>query len=82
MADRNGGVAAIPVTPLGAPTWGVVIATSAVAGRFSSVNRSDGSERAEVMRIFAGMMALAVATYHTVSRHAPMATAPKTPARG
>ena len=52
----------------GGEPWGVAIATSALAKRFSPTNLSEGWERAETMRVFAGMLALAVAAHHNLSR--------------
>jgi hypothetical protein len=71
-ASRYRSIAAVPVIPHGAPQpWGVVIATSELAGRFSPVIQSEGSERAEAMRVFSGMIALAVSTHHIVSTPRP-----------
>lgn len=68
-AQRYRSIAAMPVLvdPMPHP-WGVAIATSSRAGRFSYVDRSDGGEHAEAMRIFAGMIALAVKGQHILQR--------------
>jgi len=67
-AFRYRSIAAIPVIQEGADeVWGVVIATSSRAGQFSPVAHSDGFERAQTMRIFAGLVALAASIHHILT---------------
>jgi hypothetical protein len=62
--QRYRSIAAIGVLRAGtANPWGVVIATSSVAGRFSPDAQSAGSERAEAMRVLAGVIALAISIH-------------------
>ncbi len=64
-AWRYKSIAAVPVIRDGvAEPWGVVIATSSRAGQFSPAPLSAGSERAEAMRVFAGLIALAASIHH------------------
>ncbi len=64
-AWRYKSIAAAPVIPDGATEpWGVVIATSSRAGQFSPDALSAGSERAEAIRVFAGLIALAASIHH------------------
>ncbi len=68
-AFRYRSIASWPIIPVGFPEpWGVAIATSALAGRFSPINPSIGRERAEAMRLLARMLALAVSAHHSISR--------------
>jgi hypothetical protein len=74
---RYRSIASWPIIPAGwDEPWGVAIATSAFASRFSPNNPSEGLERAEAMRVFAGMLALAVSAHHTISKHSQTVVAP------
>lgn len=74
---RYKSIAAVPVLPDGvSEPWGVVIATSSRGGQFSPVALSAGTECAEAMRVFAGMIALAASIHDIILRKAPWAAHP------
>jgi hypothetical protein len=67
---RYRSIAAIRIRRDGASNpWGVAIATSSVAGRFSPDAQSVGSERAEAIRVLARMIALAVSIHDIRAQH-------------
>lgn len=67
--SRYRSIAAVPVVTDGADEpWGVVIATSSRAGQFSPTPLSEGADRAEAMRVFSGLIALAVSIQHVRSQ--------------
>lgn len=62
-SQRYRSIAAVPINVLNDPTpWGVVVATSDRPNKFTLDHDQKGSLNAEVVRAFAGVMALAVAT--------------------
>jgi hypothetical protein len=76
-ASRYRSIAAVPVVTDGADEpWGVVIATSSRAGQFSPTPLSEGAERAEAMRVFSGLIALAVSIQHMKHEEAQRAASP------
>lgn len=76
-AVRYRSIASWPVTPAGEEEpWGVAIATSSIAARFSPTTGSEGWERANAMKVFAGMLALAISTHHSLERRTQAAVAP------
>ena len=62
-AQRYRSIAAVPINVLNdAAPWGVVVATSSKPNKFTLDHDQKGSLNAEVVRAFAGIMALSVAT--------------------
>lgn len=74
-SDRYRSVAAVPVRVDGLKQpWGVVIATTDRQNHFDATPGSEGWSRAEAVRLFAGMVALAAATEHSLTRCRPTET--------